>query len=47
MLSGGRLRLHPETVDALKRESGPNRALSTVWLAVAVLVVVLAVVKFT
>ena len=47
MLSSGRLRLHPETVNALKRESGPNRGLSTVWLAVAVLVVVLAVVKFS
>ena len=47
MLSSGRLRLHPETVNALKRKSGPNRGLSTVWLAVAVLVVVLAVVKFS
>ena len=46
MLSSGRLRLHPETVNALKQKSGPNRGLSTVWLAVAVLVV-LAVVKLS
>ncbi|MEE9316719.1 MAG: 2-polyprenylphenol 6-hydroxylase [Rhodospirillales bacterium] len=47
MLSGGRLRLHPETVAALRRESGSSWGLGTLWLAVVALVAVLVLVKFT
>ncbi|NQU60071.1 MAG: 2-polyprenylphenol 6-hydroxylase [Rhodospirillales bacterium] len=43
MLSGGRLKLHPETIKALKRGSHQGIGLTPVWLAVAVLVIGLAV----
>ncbi len=47
MLAGGRLRLHPETIAALKRENGPGRGLPALWLVVLALFAVLAFIKLT
>ena len=46
MLSEGRIRLHPETVAALKRDNGHDRGHTAMWLAAAALVTVLAFVTF-
>ena len=47
MLAGGRLRLHPETIAALKRENGPGRGLRTLWLIVLALFAVLVFIRLT
>ena len=43
MLSGGRLKLHPETVEALKRGGRGSSGFGGLWLAIAVLLVLLVV----
>ena len=47
MLSGGRLRLHPETIAALKRENGSGRGLPALWLVILALLAVLVFIKLT
>ncbi|MFQ5765177.1 MAG: AarF/UbiB family protein, partial [Rhodospirillales bacterium] len=47
MLSGGRLRLHPETVAALRRENGAGRGIHVVWLVIAALAMLLVIIKLT
>ena len=46
LLSEGRIKLHPETVAALKRDNGYDRGHTAMWLAAAALVTVLAFVTF-
>jgi len=46
MLSQGRIRLHPETIDALKRNNGTGAGVPVVWLAAAALIAAAAVMTF-
>ncbi len=46
MLSEGRIKLHPETLEALKRDNGHDRGHTALWLAAAALVTVLAFITF-
>jgi hypothetical protein len=46
ILTEGRVKLHPETVAALKQGNGSQRGRPILWLTVAAVAVVAAIFKF-
>jgi len=46
MLSQGRIKLHPETVEALRRDNGNGRGVPVLWLAATALIAAIAVIAF-
>lgn len=46
MLSEGRVKLHPETIAAMKQGNGAGRGLPVLWLTVALMAVVAVIINF-
>ncbi len=47
MISEGRVRLHPETINQLRRDSGGRGVVRTIWFAAIFLLMIAVLVKFT